>query len=105
MKADIDSLRAALGTVSNISNVLLERALAAATSWTKERVYPDLFDDEETQEAIILLASRWYKRRLSPEGVAGWNDLGVVRVIARDPDIVLLLEHKIDTSKDKVGIS
>lgn len=83
--------------------MLLERALASATSWVRKRVYADLFDDDETQEAILLLASRLYKRRLSPEGVAGWNDLGVVRVLASDPDIVRLLEHSIDTTKAGVA--
>ena len=51
------------------------------------------------QEAIILLASRLYKRRQSPEGVAGWGDLGVIRIIARDPDIEPLLEHNLDMCK------
>jgi hypothetical protein len=59
-------------------------------------VYPQCFDDDETQEAILLLASRLYKRKNSPEGVAGWGDLGVIRIISTDPDITRLLEHKID---------
>ena len=46
--------------------------------------------------AIVLLASRLYKRRNSPEGVAGWSDLGVVRIMAQDPDIERLLEWKYD---------
>lgn len=96
MRADLDALRASLGTVSNVSNVNLERSLAAATAWVTERVYVDCLDDDETQEAIILLGSRLYKRRQSPEGVAGWGDLGVIRVLASDPDIARLLEHKVD---------
>lgn len=96
MKADLDALRASLGTVSNVSNTLLQRSLTAATSWVADRVYPQCFDDDETQEAILLLSSRLYKRKNSPEGVAGWGDLGVIRIIATDPDITRLLEHKID---------
>lgn len=96
MKADLDALRASLGTVSNVSNVNLERSLTAASSWVRERVKAALFDDDETQEAIVLLASRLYKRRNSPEGVSGWGDLGVIRILASDPDIARLLEHKLD---------
>lgn len=103
MIADIDALRASLGTVSNVSNVNLERSLAAATAWVRERVKPELFGDDETQEAIILIASRLYKRRNSPEGVAGWGDLGVIRIVASDPDINRLLEHKLDMSNAGVA--
>jgi len=103
MRADLDALRASLGTVSNVNNTNLSRALTAATAWVRERVYPALFDDDETQEAIVLLASRLYKRRNSPEGVAGWGDLGVIRVVASDPDIHRLLEHKLDMTN--VGVA
>lgn len=103
MRADVDALRASLGTVSNVSNVNLERSLTAATSWIRERVYANCFDDDETQEAIVLLASRLYKRRNSPEGVAGWGDLGVIRVVASDPDIHRLLEHKLDMTQAGVA--
>jgi hypothetical protein len=104
-KADLDALRASIGTVSNVSNTLLERALTAATSWVRERVMADRFDDDETQEAIVLLANRLYKRRQSPEGVSGWGELGVIRILARDPDIEALLEHKLDYSYGRVGLA
>jgi hypothetical protein len=51
----------------------------------------------------VLLASRLYKRRNSPEGVAGWGDLGVIRIVASDPDIARLLEHKLDMSRAGVA--
>jgi hypothetical protein len=101
----LDALRASLGTVSNVSNTLLQRALDAATSWVRERVMECTFDDDEVQEAIVLLASRLYKRRQSPEGVAGWGDLGVIRVLASDPDIERLLEHKLDYSYGHAGLA
>ena len=99
MKADLDALRSSLGTVSNVNNTNLERSFASAYSWVAERVMADRFDDDETQEAILLLASRLYKRRSSPEGVAGWGDLGAIRILASDPDINRLLEHKLDALK------
>lgn len=103
MKADLDALRASLGTVSNVANSVFDRALEAATSWVQERVYPQHFETPEVQEAIVLLASRLYKRRQSPEGVAGWGDLGVIRVLASDPDITALLEHHLDMCKAGVA--
>lgn len=103
MIANLDALRGSLGTVSNVSNVNLERSLTAATAWVRERVMVAHFEDDETQEAIVLLASRLYKRRNSPEGVAGWGDLGVIRILASDPDIRSLLEHKLDLTNAGVA--
>lgn len=94
MKADLDALRANIGTASNIANAVLERSFASAFAWVKDRVYPEVFEDDECQEAILLLSSRLYKRRQSPEGVSGWSDLGVIRILAQDPDIERLLEWK-----------
>ncbi len=41
---------------------------------------------DEITEACLLLASRLFRRKDSPEGVAGFSDLGVVRVGRYDPD-------------------
>lgn len=38
-------------------------------------------------EATLLTAARLFRRKGSPEGVAGFNDMGVVRVVGSDPDI------------------
>jgi len=52
------------------------------------------FDQVPTavRQACILLAARQYKRYDSPLGVAGFSDLGVIRVSNIDPDIAKLLE-------------
>lgn len=52
------------------------------------------FDEVPTavRQACILLAARQYKRYDSPLGVAGFSDLGVIRVSNIDPDIAKLLE-------------
>lgn len=97
--ADLDALRASIGTVSNANETVMRRALDAATSWVRDRVTPSLFDDPEVQEAVILLASRLYKRRQSPEGVSGWGDMGVIRILSQDPDIEALLQFKWDLTK------
>ena len=45
----------------------------------------------DVKQACNLLAARQYKRYDSPLGVAGFSDLGVVRVSRIDPDIEALL--------------
>lgn len=45
----------------------------------------------QIRQATILLASRHYKRYDSPLGVAGFGDLGVMRVGRVDPDVENLI--------------
>jgi hypothetical protein len=83
---------------------MLAHALAVATAWVTDRVYatPDASlggRHPDVTEAVLLLAHRLYKRLQSPEGIAGWGDLGVVRILATDPDIEKLLERHLDYSK------
>src|SRR5829696_2658904 len=106
--ADLDLLRARLGVKGEDANGNLARCLDVATSWVEDRVYvePDgayRRRHPEVTEAILLMASRLYARRNSPEGVAGWGDLGVIRVVANDPDIEALLLRHIDYGK--VGLA
>lgn len=107
-QADLDLLRARLGVKGDERNGQLAACIDVATAWVEDRVYvePDAGyarRHPEVTEAIVLMASRLYARRNSPEGVAGWGDLGVIRVIARDPDIEALLERHIDYGK--VGLA
>jgi hypothetical protein len=44
-------------------------------------------------EATLLQATRLYRRKDSPEGVAGSSEWGVVRVVRLDPDVQALLAH------------
>lgn len=43
------------------------------------------------QLGLLMQAARLLKRPLSPDGVAGWGDMGVVRISRFDPDIELIL--------------
>jgi hypothetical protein len=43
------------------------------------------------RQATVLLASRMFKRNDSPLGVAGFGDLGVIRVGTTDPDVEKLI--------------
>lgn len=44
------------------------------------------------KQATILLAARMFKRFDSPLGVAGFGDLGAIRVSRVDPDVAALVE-------------
>lgn len=46
---------------------------------------------DDVREACLLKSARLYKRRDSAMGVAGFGDMGVVRITARDSDIAMLL--------------
>lgn len=98
--ADLDTLRAYVGARGTQDDALLEARLIVATERTYERTYPDRWAHNDVQEAILLLASRLYKRRQSPEGVAGFGgEGGVVRIIAGDPDYNDLIERHLDMTK------
>jgi hypothetical protein len=98
--ADLDTLKFYVGTRTNTDDRVLEERLAVAANWVYRRVYPEARAENDVQEAILLTASRLYKRRQTPEGVAGFGGEGaVVRIVAADPDIVALLELHIDYTK------
>ena len=105
---DLDLLRQRLGVQGTQRDGHLAHCLDVATAWVEDRVYvePDTGVHRrhpEVVEATMILASRLYARRNSPEGVAGWGDLGVVRVLATDPDIERLLERHIDYARTGIA--
>jgi Phage gp6-like head-tail connector protein len=107
LQADLAGLRTWLGVKSTDADANLQQALDAAVAWVNSRVYP-VDQDPATRhidvtQAILILAARVYARRNSPEGVAGWGDLGVVNIATSDPDINRLLERHVDMSE--VGLA
>jgi hypothetical protein len=46
---------------------------------------------DEIEHATLLLAARLFRRKDTPEGVAGSAEWGVVRVASRDPDVEALI--------------
>lgn len=96
VRADLDALKAMTGTKGTADDPVLSQSLEAAGSWVYERVRPGEIFHPDVVQAVLLLASRLYKRRQSPEGVAGWDDMGMVRVMSRDPDIDRLIEQHVD---------
>ena len=99
----LDDLRLYVGATSTKDDELLANMLAAATDWVADRVYPEEMTTSDTvANAILLQSSRWYKRRQSPEGVAGFASEGfVVRVGRFDPDIIASLARSWDTSDNE----
>lgn len=47
---------------------------------------------DEVFTATIILATKFFKRKDAPFGVAGFSDLGAVRIIQSDPDVKMLLD-------------
>jgi len=98
VRADIDALKAMVDMKGTANEAVLAACLEAAGAWVYDRVALSSVHRPEVAQAVLLLASRLFKRRLSPEGVASWDDLGVIRVLSRDPDVERLLEQHIDAS-------
>ena len=97
---DIGALREYVGEVNEDQEAVLQGSLDSAIAYIGWRcdgeLEQDTVDYEEIvpanlQEATKMLASRLFRRRLSPEGVAGFGDFGAVRVVAKDPDIEALI--------------
>lgn len=102
--ADLETLRQYVGAVSTVDDERLTWCLDAATEWVSERVYADDVAHDDVQLAVLMLASRLFKRRQSPEGTAGFSGEGyVVRIMASDPDIRALMERHLDTSAAGIG--
>ena len=104
MQADLDTLKLRLGSKTTTDDGVLAGDLEAATNWVNDRVYEEMQTDAEVQEAIILLASRLYKRRQSPDGLSGFSADGVIaRIAYTDPDIRSLLTRKRDMLDIGIG--
>jgi hypothetical protein len=104
VNADLDTLRVRLGAQTVKDDGILAGDLEAATAWVHDRVMGCVLNDPEVAEAILLIASRLYKRRQSPDGLAGWSADGVVAHIGSyDPDVRRLLSRKLDMLKAGIG--
>jgi hypothetical protein len=98
-RASLDQLRAMIGSVSTKDDDVLAQCLEAAGTWVYDRISVAFVTKPEIVQAVLMLASRLYKRRQSPEGIVTWDEVGPVRVLARDPDIERLIEQYIDAGK------
>ena len=105
MAVTLEDLRRYVGAVSTNDDDLLTNALAAASGWIDDRIYVDSVDDPDIDQARLLLASRLYSRRQSPEGTSGFQGSDIViRIASNDPDLRALMERHNDTSQSEQGI-
>lgn len=96
---DIGETRQYIGEVTDEQMPVLEATLAAAVAYIGYRCDGNIEEDDDyvevvpanLREATLMLTSRLFRRRLSPEGVAGFGDFGAVRVTGVDPDIERLI--------------
>lgn len=56
------------------------------------------------KQACILMSARQFKRRSSPEGVAGFGDLGAVRVTREDVDVLAMI-HSLADGENAPGLA
>lgn len=102
--ADLDTLKLFIGARNSQDDALLQQMLYAATEWWYERVYAAHQGHPDVQLGILLRSSRLYKRRQSPEGIAGFGGEGVVvRLVRGDPDEEDLLERHMDYTRVGMG--
>lgn len=96
---DIGETRQYIGEVTDDQMPILENCLAAAVAYIDFRCDGNIEEDDDyldivsanLREATLELTSRLFRRRLSPEGVAGFGEFGAVRVTGVDPDIERLI--------------
>lgn len=65
----------------------LTLCLEAAIDDLTERCNLPAAWNRKVKLACLMQAARYWKRKDSPEGVAGFGDLGPIRVMSFDPDV------------------
>ena len=100
-RADLDSLKRLIGSQTQKDDAILSTCLHAAGTWVYDRVMAQYAQKPEVVQAILMYATRLYKRRQSPEGLASsvFDSEVAARILSRDPDIERLLEQYLDAAK------
>ena len=87
-----------LRTISSSEAEVLTDIVETANAAIDARLMPvavappvDPVIEAEVDQGKLLYAARLWKRRNSPEGVAGFGEFGVVRVAQLDPDVERLI--------------
>ena len=71
---------------ADLQHANLSGAYLAAANLQRANLYAT-----NLREAVLLQTARQFRRRLSPEGVAGFGDFGAVRISRVDPDIEAMI--------------
>lgn len=94
---DIGETHQYIGEVEDAQMPVLQECFEAALEKVQYHVDDDLIEEDDDyvdivphtiRLAVMMQSSRWFRRRLSPEGVAGFGEFGAVRVTRLDPDIL-----------------
>lgn len=102
--ASLDALRQLTGARSTNDDAMLTWALEAAADVIRPTVYADHWNHSNVQQAVLMQANRYYKRRTSATGIEGFGPEGfAARVSSIDPDIRQLLGRSRDMSKAGVA--
>ncbi len=96
---DIGETRQYIGEVNDDQMPVLQVILDASVAYIGWRCDTNIVEDDDYTDivpenvrlATLMLVSREFRRRLSPEGVAGFGDFGAVRISRIDPDIELMI--------------
>lgn len=70
---------------------LLDRVVAAVTEHITANYQTDTPFSQSQEQAVILQASRLWRRRNTPEGIAAFADLSALRIDSLDRDVAMLL--------------
>lgn len=82
------------GGLDGVKAMLGQAALAAATEWIAHRcgLVPEVGEvPAPVRQAILLYAAKFYRRKDTPDGVAGSPENGIVRTGRYDSDAESLL--------------
>jgi hypothetical protein len=71
----------------------LQMCIDAAIDYIEDRCELPNAWNQRIRLAVLMQAARWHKRKDSPEGVAGFGEMGAVRVMSLDPDIERILSR------------
>jgi hypothetical protein len=88
-----------LGTLTGPKLALMQRVVdAVVVHVRKHYVDPTSLtppeSDADWKLAQTMTAARYWKRKTSPEGVIGFDDLGPIRITRLDADVEKLLDRK-----------
>lgn len=94
---DLGEITRSIGNVNSADEFEVERCRLAAVDRLTALCVIDLDDNDipevpdAVRSACVLMASRLFSRRQSPEGVAGFGDIGAVRISGVDVDVMELI--------------
>ena len=76
---------------------VLARVCEAVDDWAG-RHYDLTSPTAEHELALIMECGRRYRRRRSPDGWSGTDDLAPIRILAFDPDVTRMLSGRLKTA-------